>query len=213
MKNNVNQNEVVGTSKTTTKQFRFSSDQSVYNQPSAERKYTWKVAGQTLYVNEEEFKHLRQMYHWDELQELAKHSRCQVCGKNGKLITCPRENRCDICPIFRNGWKNNSALSLDASLDEDGELTIQVEDPTPSIEDRLIQEEFVREAYKAIDELEDPIDRFIMRKRIDEYGISDKQVADYLLSELGIKMSTRGVNKRVHKLVEHFRERLKEYRN
>lgn len=212
MKNNVNHDEVVVTSKTTTT-FKFNSDQSVYNQPSAERQYTWKVAGQTLYVNKEEFKYLRQLYHWDELQEKAKYSRCQVCGKNGKLISCPRENKCETCPVFLNGWKNTSTLSLDASLDEDGELTIQIEDPTPSIEDKLIQEEFVREAYKAIDELEDPIDRFIMRKRIDEYGISDKQVADYLLSELGIKMSTRGVNKRVHKLVEHFKERLKAYRN
>lgn len=212
MKNNVNQDEVVVSSKTTTT-FKFNSDQSVYNQPSAERQYTWKVAGQTLYVNEEEFKYLRQLYHWDELQELAKHSRCQVGGKNGKLITCPQVNKCETCPVFLNGWKNTSTLSLDASLDEDGELTIQVEDPTPSIEDRLIQEEFVHEAYKAIDELEDPIDRFIMRKRIDEYGISDKQVAEYLHSELGIKMSTRGVNKRVHKLVEHFKERLKAYRN
>lgn len=212
MKNNVNQDEVVVTSKTTTT-FKFNADQSVYNQPSAERQYTWKVVGQTLYVNEEEFKYLRQLYHWDELQEKVKHSRCQVCGKNGKLISCPRENKCETCPVFLNGWKNTSTLSLDASLDEDGELTIQIEDPTPSIEDRLIQEEFVREAYKAIDELEDPIDRFIMRKRIDEYGVSDKQVAEYLLSELGIKMSTRGVNKRVHKLVEHFKERLKAYRN
>lgn len=206
-------NEAVVSSKTTTKQFRFSEDQSVYNHPSTERKYTWKVAGQVLYVNEEEFKYLRQLYHRDELQEKAKHSCCQVCGKNGKLISCPRENKCDTCPVFLNGWKNTSTLSLDASLDEDSELTIQVEDPTPSIEDRLIQEEFVHEAYKAIDELKDPIDRFIMRKRIEEYGISDQQVAYYLLSELGIKMSTRGVNKRVHKLVEHFKERLKDYRN
>ncbi len=78
-----NQIEVVVTSKTTTI-FKFNADQSVYNQPSAERKYTWKVAGQTLYVNEDEFKYLRQLYHWDELQEKAKHSRCQVCGKGNK---------------------------------------------------------------------------------------------------------------------------------
>lgn len=61
--------------------FKFNSGQSVDNQPSAERKYMWKVAGQILYVNEEEFKYL---YHWDELQEKAKHSRCQVCGKKNK---------------------------------------------------------------------------------------------------------------------------------
>lgn len=83
MTKKVKKNEVVVTSKTTTT-FKFSSDQSVYNQTSAERKYICKVAGQILYVNEEEFKYLRQLYHWDELQEKAKHSRCQVCGKGNK---------------------------------------------------------------------------------------------------------------------------------
>lgn len=83
MTKKVKKNEVVVIYETTTT-FKFSSDQSVYNQPSAERKYICKVAGQILYVNEEEFKYLRQLYHWDELQEKAKHSRCQVCGKENK---------------------------------------------------------------------------------------------------------------------------------
>ena len=88
-----NQNEVVVTSKTTTKQFRFSENQSVYNHPSAERKYTWKVAGQTLYVNEEEFKYLHQLYHLDELQAKSKRSRCQVYGKDKKYNFEPQEKR------------------------------------------------------------------------------------------------------------------------
>lgn len=83
MTKKVKKNEVVVICETITT-FKFSSDQSVYNQTSAERKYICKVAGQILYVNEEEFKYLRQLYHWDELQEKAKHSRCQVCGKGNK---------------------------------------------------------------------------------------------------------------------------------
>ena len=213
MTKRVKKDEAVVSSQTATKPtFRFSDDQSVYYKPSADRPFTWKVAGQVLYVTEEEFKYLRQIYHWDELQEKTKYSRCQVCGKNGKLISCPRENKCEKCPTFLSGNKNASVLSLDMCIDEDGELPFQVADDSPSIEDRLIAEEFEREANKAIDELPDPIDRFIMRKRIDEYGITDQQVAECLLSELGVKMSTRGVNKRIHKLVEHFKVRLKDYR-
>lgn len=83
MTKKANQDEVVVTSKTTTT-FKFSSDQSVYNQLPAEKQYIWKVAGQILYVNEEEFKYIRQLYHLDELQEKAKYSRCQVCGKGNK---------------------------------------------------------------------------------------------------------------------------------
>lgn len=83
MTKKVKKNEVVITSKTTTT-FKFRSDQSMYNQPSVERKYICKIAGQILYVNEEEFKYLRQLYHWDELQEKANLSRCQVCRKKNK---------------------------------------------------------------------------------------------------------------------------------
>lgn len=92
MTKKVKKNEVVVTSKTTTT-FKFSSDQPVYNQPSAERKYTWKGARQIHYVNEEEFKYLRQLYHWDELQEKAKHSSCQVCGKGNKYYFEVKEKR------------------------------------------------------------------------------------------------------------------------
>lgn len=76
-------NEVVVTSKTTIT-FKFNSDQSVYNLLSSERKYIWKVTGQILDVNEEELKYLRQLYHWNELREKVKFSRCQVCGKENK---------------------------------------------------------------------------------------------------------------------------------
>lgn len=35
-------------------------------------------------MNENEFKYLRQLYHWDELQKKVKHSRCQVYGNRNK---------------------------------------------------------------------------------------------------------------------------------
>lgn len=97
MKNKDNQNEVVVTSKTTTKLFRFSENQSVYNHPSAERKYTWKIAGQTLYVNEEEFKYLHQLYHLDELQAKSKRSRCQVYERiKNTILSLKKRERCFI---------------------------------------------------------------------------------------------------------------------
>ena len=80
-------NEAVVSSQTATKPtFRFSDDQSVYYKPSADRPFTWKVAGQVLYVTKEEFKYLRQIYHWDELQDLLDNDTVILINPTGEFV-------------------------------------------------------------------------------------------------------------------------------
>lgn len=72
-----------------------------YEQPSDDWPYVYLVGKTKLYVNEEQFKFLREDY-WEEKTENWLKSRCLITAERGELKIC-RDN-CEECSMFRNGW-------------------------------------------------------------------------------------------------------------
>ena len=128
-----------------------------YEQPSDDRPYVYLVGKTRLYVNEEQFKFLREDY-WEEKTENWLKSRCLIPAKRGELKIC--RGKCEECPVFRNGW-NKPTYGGFEEMDEEEYLE---SNPQQSILDKLIEEERIQAMYDAIDNLEDPIDRYIMRQ-------------------------------------------------
>lgn len=167
-----------------------------YEQPSDDRPYVYLVDKTKLYVNEEQFKFLREDY-WEEKTENWLKSRCLIPAERGELKIC--RGKCEECPMFRNGW-NKPTYGGFEEMDEEEYLALN---PQQSILDRLIEEERIKAMYDAIDNLEDPIDRYIMRQYL-----LDKKDAE-VASKIGKSRQT--VITRRNRCIEYLREILKNY--
>ncbi len=167
-----------------------------YEQPSDDRPYVYLVGKTKLYVNEEQFKFLREDY-WEEKTENWLKSRCLIPAKRGELKICL--GKCEECPMFRNGW-NKPTYGGFEEMDEEEYLALN---PQQSILDKLIEEERIQAMYDAIDNLEDPIDRYIMR----QYLLNEKDAE--VASKIGKSRQT--VITRRNKCIEYLKESLKNY--
>ena len=167
-----------------------------YEQPSDDRPYVYLVGKTKLYVNEEQFKFFREEY-WEEKTNNWKKSRCLVTAERGELKIC--RGKCEECSMFRNGW-NKPTYGGFEEMDEEEYLE---SNPQPSILDKLIEEERIQAMYDAIDNLEDPIDRYIMRQYL-----LDKKDAE-VASKIGKSRQT--VIIRRNKCIEYLKEILKNF--
>lgn len=128
-----------------------------YEQPSEDRPYFYWVGKTKLYVNKEQFKFLTED-DLNEKQEKWIKSRCLVPSQRGKYKIC--YGKCEECPSFLNGWTKPTYGGFE-EIDEEEYLK---ENPQISIEDEIIKTEQIRAMYDAINKLEDPIDRYIIRQ-------------------------------------------------
>ena len=167
-----------------------------YEQPSDDRPYVYLVGKTKLYVNEEQFKFLREDY-WEEKTENWLKSRCLIPAERDELKIC--RGKCEECPMFRNGW-NKPTYGGFEEMDEEEYLALN---PQQSILDKLIEEERIQAMYDAIDNLEDPIDRYIMR----QYLLNEKDTE--VASKIGKSRQT--VITRRNKCIEYLKESLKNY--
>ena len=167
-----------------------------YEQPSDDRPYVYLVGKTKLYVNEEQFKFLREEY-WEEKTNNWKKSRCLVPAERGELKIC--HGKCEECPMFRNGW-NKPTYGGFEEMDEEEYLESNSQQ---SILDKIIEEERIQAMYDAIDNLEDPIDRYIMRQYL-----LDKKDAE-VASKIGKSRQT--VITIRNKCIEYLKEILKKF--
>lgn len=167
-----------------------------YEQPSGDRPYVYLVGKTKLYVNKEQFIFLREEY-WEEKTENWLKSRCLIPAERGELKIC--RGNCEECLMFRNGW-NKPTYGGFEEMDEEEYLE---SNPQQSILDKLIEEERIQAMYDAIDNLEDPIDRYIMRQYL-----LDKKDAE-VASKIGKSRQT--VITRRNKCIEYLKEILKNY--
>lgn len=167
-----------------------------YEQPADDRPYVYLVGKTKLYVNLEQLRLLSEEK-WQEKKEQWIRSRCLIPAKRGFLKICM--GRCEECPSFRNGWVKPTYASFE---DMDEEEYIE-QNPQKSILDKIIEEERINAMYDAIDSLEDPIDRYIMRQYL-----LNKKDADVAL-EIG--KSRRTIIARRNRCVEYLKKILKNF--
>lgn len=142
-----------------------------YEQPSDDRPYVYWVGKTKLYVNLEQFKFLRQDY-WEEKYENWIKSRCLIPSKRGEYKVCRGD--CDKCQSFRNGWIKPTYSGFE-EMDEEKYLE---EHPQQSTLEKIIEEERNQEIHDAIDDLKDPIDRYIIRQFMND--VRDIDIANDL---------------------------------
>lgn len=142
-----------------------------YEQPSEDRPYVYWVGKTKLYVNLEQFKLLRQDF-WEDKHSNWIKSRCLIPAERGLWKICL--GKCEECPSFRNGWVKPTYASLE-DMDEEEYLK---DHPQQSILDKLIEEERNQVIHDAIDSLDDPIDRYIVRQFMENH--SDVEIGNSL---------------------------------
>lgn len=142
-----------------------------YETPSEDRPYVFKVGKTLIYVNLEQLRFLREDY-WQEKTENWKKSRCLIPAERGELKICKQD--CTQCQWFLS-FKTLPTYTSLTDMDEEEFLENNQQE---SIVDILEREEQTRLMYEAIDHLEDPIDRFIMRQYLLE--VTDGEVAKKL---------------------------------
>lgn len=167
-----------------------------YEQPSDARPYVYWVGKTKLYVNLEQFKFLRQDY-WEEKYENWIKSRCLIPSKRGEYKVCRGD--CDKCQSFRNGWIKPTYSGFE-EMDEEKYLE---EHPQQSTLEKIIEEERNLAIHDAIESIEDPIDRYIIRQFMDD--LSDTEIA----KELG--KSKQYVQHRRTRTFEFLRKILKNF--
>ncbi len=179
-----------------------------YEVKSVDRPYIWKINEKdVIYVDYEEFVFLRKEYYWDELDKT--HNRCLVSGKSGRLIVCPKINKCVDCPNYYNYKTNKSDISMDLTYDDNH--AIEYADPSSSIIDRLIAEEKIQAVNKAISEIKDDISRFIIECHMDDYKITDEELVVKVFQRFNVTLGRRAINKRRNKELAIIRNKVKDY--
>lgn len=142
-----------------------------YETPSEDRPYIFMVGKKPIFVNLEQLKFLRKDY-WQEKTDNWLKSRCLIPAERGDLKVCRAD--CSKCPKFLQ-WKTQPTFVSLSDMDEE-EYIADHHQESPL--DALIREEERRLMYEAIDNLEDPIDRFVMRQYL--AGKTDNEVGDML---------------------------------
>ena len=116
---------------------------------------------------------------WAEIKREDRDGRCMVKGKNGRLIRCPEDNRCEKCKYFSEASRErNKPASLSVLIDEGAEPTAE-----GSFEDDVIYEIILEDLISMLTEIKPKYGR-IFRLLYD--GATQQEMAD----ELGIKQRT-----------------------
>ncbi len=123
---------------------------------------------------------------WSELKRLERPSRCRL--KNGARCTAS----CRNCPRQREG----NPLSLDAL----SEIGTEAADRLFSLEDHIVELELSEALADAINALSEQNRTIIL---LFSEGVTERTIA----AEVG--MSQKGVNNRIHKILDTLRESLK----
>lgn len=152
----VKKEEDVASSQTATKTL-FDPDVD-YTQPTDERFNCYRLKdGNIIYLNDEQYVLMFSQY-WENKKEGYLSSRCLISAKRGGLKLCSDKD-CSTCPIFLNGKKNTSTISLDEMYST---YEFEVVDSSVSILEQLIKEEQAKIIRKAVFLLPDKVNRQIV---------------------------------------------------
>ena len=135
-----------------------------FSKRSIDRPYYIDIEGERVWVNEE----IYQTYTRDEDARKKKEeyqNRCNIIGERG-IKKCSQE--CSECSRYLAFGKSGK-ISLDYLKSK---FNIEISDAKNSILDDLIEEEFLVELYKKIDQL-DPIDKEILTLLMQKIPISE----------------------------------------
>lgn len=107
-----------------------------------DKKYTLKVKGKEVEVNEEIYREYIRPVQAEQRQK-RRAWKCQVLSKSGNYyIRCTK--KCETCPYYLAG---NSALGNVTSLDRLVDCEVEIEDKNSDIEAAYIERETTKEEY------------------------------------------------------------------
>lgn len=162
-----------------------------YEVPLEDRPFYLDIDGKRIFVDEETYRAYKQPL-WAEHKRKERDRRCRVSNGRGGLKRCTDD--CKSCPFLKNG----SILSIDR-IYEDYEL--EMKDKSQSILENIVEDEFNRELWKAVDSLEE-VDQQIAR--LFSQGLSERAIAEK------VKLSQKAVNKRKIRIFRELKEILKD---
>ncbi|MCD7741909.1 MAG: hypothetical protein LUI06_06890 [Ruminococcus sp.] len=121
---------------------------------------------------------------WAEQKRQDRESRCNIPGKNGKLIRCPESNKCANCSHASKVCRErNRPASLSLLIDEG------VEPAAPgSFEDAVIYESLLEDLIARLSEIEPKYgvifrllyDGATQQEMADRLGMKQRTVSDYV---------------------------------
>ncbi len=155
---------------------------SDYNDYMELRKYYFEYLSMDIMTPE-----IKQLY-WRSLKGSERSSRCRL--ENGTRCTAS----CRNCPRQREG----NPLSLDAL----SEIGTEVDDRLFSLENHIVELELSEALNNAISTLSEQNRTIII---LFSEGVTERAIA----AEVG--MSQKGVNNRIHKIIDILRENLKDF--
>lgn len=155
---------------------------SDYNDYMELRKYYFEYLSMDIMTPE-----IKQLY-WRSLKGSERSSRCRL--ENGTRCTAS----CRNCPRQREG----APLSLDALA----EIGTEVDDRLFSLENHIVELELSEALNNAISTLSEQNRAIII---LFSEGVTERAIA----AEIG--MSQKGVNNRIHKIIDILRENLKDF--
>ncbi len=155
---------------------------SDYNDYMELRKYYFEYLSMDIMTPE-----IKQLY-WRSLKGSERSSRCRL--ENGTRCTAS----CRNCPRQREG----APLSLDALA----EIGTEVDDRLFSLENHIVELELSEALNNAISTLSEQNRAIII---LFSEGVTERAIA----AEVG--MSQKGVNNRIHKIIDILRENLKDF--
>lgn len=155
---------------------------SDYNDYMELRKYYFEYLSMDIMTPE-----IKQLY-WRSLKGSERSSRCRL--ENGTRCTAS----CRNCPRQREG----APLSLDALA----EIGTEVDDRLFSLENHIVELELSEALNNAISTLSEQNRAIII---LFSEGVTERAIA----AEVG--MSQKGVNNRIHKIIDILRESLKDF--
>lgn len=153
-----------------------------------DKTYYLMIGGQRVGVSEEVYRaYVRPIR--AEQRRKRREWRCQVKGKNGKLVRCDKD--CKECPYALSG---QNALGNRMSLDRMKDDGIEIEDRKLDVEQNYIDEEEKRELYAAIARLT-PREKELVR-----LIYFDGKTQDEVAEQFGV--SQQAISKALSKIIE-----------
>ena len=121
---------------------------------------------------------------WAEQKRQDRESRCNIPGKNGKLIRCPESNKCENCRHASKVCREENRPASLSFLIEEG-----AEPASPdSVEDTVIYESLLEDLIAVLSEIEPKYgvifrllyDGATQQEMADKLGMKQRTVSDYI---------------------------------
>lgn len=167
-----------------------------------DKKYTLKVRGKEVEVNEEIYREYIRPVQAEQRQK-RRAWKCRVLSKSGNYyIRCTK--KCETCPYYLAG---NSALGNVTSLDRLVDCEVEIEDKNSDIEDAYIERETSKEEYA---ELHKAIKRLTLRQQqivrmVYFEGKTQEEVAEYFCAS---KQTISNAMQRIYATLKKFLEKI-----